>query len=94
MGATMKLFKIVQELDALDNERTIYAAKPWTENSTAIVLREPEEAPIEAEKLGLQYFLEVSVTRDFIEDWIASLDTVPTFQQKCIRLIQYATNDA
>jgi len=95
MGTPMTLLKIIQELETFDNESTIYASRPWTENSEALVLREPgEKIPLEGEKLGLIYFLEVSIAQDFLEDWAASLDTPPMLQQKCKRLIQYATNDA
>lgn len=91
----MTLIKLMQKLETFDNESTIYAAKPWTENSKALALHEPEsgELPSEAKKLGLNYFLEVSIARDFLEDWTVSLDTAPTSQEKCLRLIQYATND-
>lgn len=90
------LIKIIQELEAFDNESTIYAAKPWTENSRASVLSGPEsgELPSEAKKLGLTYFLEIIIAKNFLLDLAASLDASPTLQEKCLRLIQYATNDA
>lgn len=96
MGTTMTLLEIIQKLETFDNESTIYADKPWIENSKALVLREPEsgELPPEAKKLGLNYFLEVSIARDFLEDWAANLSTKPTIQQKFARLLQYATHDA
>lgn len=96
MGTTMTLIKVVQKLDELDQESTIYASKPWTENSRVIVLREPEsgELPSEAKQLALTYFLEVFIARDFLEEWASSLDIEPTPQKKCARLIQYATSDA
>ena len=92
----MTLLKIVQELDTFDKESTIYAAKPWTENSKAMVLIEPESGglPNEVENKGLKYFLEVFIAQDFVNEWVASLDTKPTPHQICLRLIQYATNDA
>lgn len=92
----MTLLQVIEELDPLDKEGIIYASKPWMENSKAMVLREPEAGglPLEARKLGLTYFLEVFIAQDFIEEWVESLDIAPTIQQKCLRLIQYATNDA
>ena len=89
------LIKIIQELEDFDNESTIYAANPWTENSKALVLSEPEsgELPPEAKKLDLKYFLEISIARNFLEDWTANLNTQPTIQQKFARLLQYATQD-
>jgi hypothetical protein len=96
MGPTMKLIEAIRNLNACDRDDTIYASEPWAENSDAIVAREPESGglPAEAERLGLSYFLEVFIARDFIEDWAAGLGTQPTLQQKCARLIQYAANDA
>lgn len=93
----MTLVKIVEELEKFDNESTIYVEEPWTEKSAGIVLYEQglnEEVPLVAQKLRMKYFLEVFVARDFLEDWSISLNTKPTLNQKCHRLIQYAINDA
>jgi hypothetical protein len=49
---------------------------------------------VEAEKLGMAYFLDVFIAREFLEDWIGNLNAEPTLQEKCARLIQYAMNDA
>jgi hypothetical protein len=95
MGSVMKLIEAVGKLDSFDNEATIYAATPWTENSEAIVAREPTSGgpPTEAEKLGLKYFLEVFVARDFLDGWSANLGATPAVQQRCSRLIQYVLRD-
>jgi len=92
----MKLIDAVNQLNNLDQESTIYASRPWAENSLTVVAREPESGglPLEAERLGLSYFLEVFVARDFVEGWVASLDAQPTLRQKCERLIKYAATDA
>jgi len=92
----MTLIEIVQDLQTLDGESTIYAAAPWSENSTAIVAPEPQAGglPLEAANLGLRYFVEVFIARDFLEDWSKGLGKVPTLQEKCARLISYAINDA
>ena len=96
MGQKMKLIELIRDLDALDEQCTIYASQPWTETSEAIAAHEPEAGgtPNEAERLGLKYFLEVFIAREFIEGWMANYDTQPTLRQKCARLIEYATNDA
>jgi hypothetical protein len=92
----MTLLEAVRDLDILDEESTIYASEPWTKDSIAIVDYEPAAGglPIEAERLGLQYFLEVSIARDFIEDWAASSDAGAMLEQQCARLIVYAITDA
>jgi hypothetical protein len=96
MGPMMKLIEVVRDLDALDVESTIYASQPWAENSEALVAHEPESGglPAEAERLGLRYFLEVFIARDFVEGWVANLDAPPTPHQTCARLIKYAATDA
>lgn len=92
----MMLIEAVRDLDSLDEERTIYAAEPWTENSKVVVAPEPESGglPAEAEKHGLKYFLEVFIARDFLDGWKANLSKKPTLQEQCARLIQYAITDA
>jgi hypothetical protein len=92
----MTLLESIRNLDSLDEESTIYAAEPWKADSRAIVAREADIGglPAEAQKLGLKYFLEIFVARDFLEGWVECLDAEPTLQEKCARLIQYATTDA
>jgi hypothetical protein len=43
---------------------------------------------------GYDYFLEIFIAREFLEDWKASLGAEPSMSQTCARLIQYAVNDA
>lgn len=90
------LLEVISELDEADREATIYASKPWTNESTALVAQEPESGglPPEARDLNLDYFLEVFVASDFLEDWVANLNAKPSAEQKCRRLIAYAVNDA
>jgi hypothetical protein len=92
----MKLLEIIEGLNSFDRKETIYASLPWTMNSDAIVTMEPESGglPPEAEKLGMKYFLEVFIAKDFLDDWKASLGAKPTIEQECSRVIQYAINDA
>jgi hypothetical protein len=89
-----KLIEIVRDLDASDDEGTIYAAQPWNENSEAIVARETPQGVDQYKSLRLEYFIEVFIARDFLKGWIANLGAEPTLQQKCSRLIHYARDDA
>jgi len=70
--------------------------KQWDIYSHPVVVPEPDSGglPPDAKKLGLKYFLEVFLARDFLEGWIGSLTVKPTLQEKCKRLIQYAIRDA
>ena len=92
----MNLLEAVRDLETLDEESTIYAVEPWTESSAVVVEREPETGgvPENAQKLGMKYFLEIFIARDFLEDWTASLDAEPSLAEKCARLIDYAIHDA
>lgn len=96
MGEIMTLIEAIRDLESLDGDNTIYAAEPWTRNSSAIVAPEPVIGglPPEVIKLGMKYFLEVFIARDFLEDWKSSLGIEPTLEQQCERLIKYATTDA
>ncbi len=96
MGPTMKLIEAVRDLESLNAGDTIYAARPWTQNSEVIIAAEPETGglPPEAQKLGLIYFIEVFVAREFLEGWLSNLDVQATLQEKSERLIKYAIDDA
>ena len=92
----MKLIDVVANLNSLNSDATIYAAEPWTFDSIAIVEVEPPSGgfPEEAVRQGLKYFLEVSIARDFIEDWESKRSKVHSDTQRCERLIRYAVDDA
>jgi hypothetical protein len=92
----MTLLEMTEKLGQLDREHTIYAAKPWTPESLAVVAEEPQRGgrPPEAVERGLAYFLEVAIARDFLTDWQASLRQKVSLRECCQRLIGYATNDA
>jgi hypothetical protein len=98
MGQIVKLIKLVERLAELDDEDTIYACEPWTEDSDAMVAPDPEPdpngTPLEAAEAGMKYFLEVFIAREVVEGWIASLDEKPTLAAICQRVIEYAINDA
>lgn len=93
----MTLLDAIRHLDSFDPELTIYAAAPWNADSEVIIAREPDapgSMPWAVEGRGLRYFLEVFIARDFLEDWKNSLGREPTIEEKCTRLVQYATRDA
>jgi len=96
MGQVGRLIDIVARLSDFDEYDTIYALEPWTEDSDAMVATRTDSGrlPSEAVEAGLEYFLEVHISREFIEDWIASIKEEPSLSEICQRLIQYAVNDA
>ena len=96
MGQIERLGDVIDRLSEFDSEDTIYASEPWTGDSEAIVMREPTTRGLTSEALdaGMKYFLEVSIAREFVEDWLASLSRQPTRSAVCQRVIDYAINDA
>ena len=92
----MTLLIVVRDLDSLDDGSTIYASDPWTAHSQVVVAPELDSAglPFDAQKLGLKYFLEVFLAKEFLESWVANLSRESTIDEKCARLIQYAVTDA
>lgn len=91
----MTLLDVIRDIAKLDPEHTIYAEEPWTADSSAIVVWDPDEGdPPEPRQLGLVYFLEVFIALEVIEDWKSVIDYSPTVEQICDRVIYYATHDA
>lgn len=96
MGAIMTMADVISSLGSFDAEDTIYAALPWSEKSAALVAHELESGgvPSEERAQGLEYFMEVFVARDFLEDWKSSLKMNPSREEICAKLIHYAIHDA
>jgi len=66
------------------------------DDGKAIVAGEPVSGgtPAEAERLGLKYFPEVSVAREFLEAWTSALAAEPSLRAQVERVIRHAINDA
>jgi len=96
MGQVDRLIDIVARLSEFDEYDTIYAAEPWTEDSDAMVATglDTGRLPPEAVEAGFEYFLEIFISREVIEGWLASLTEKPSLSETCKRLIEYATYDA
>jgi hypothetical protein len=96
MGQVGKLAEIVGRLSEFDAEATIFASEPWSDESSAMVARGSSEGgpPAEGKAIGLKYFLEISVAKEFAEDWTATLNNPPSNHSLCERLITYAIDDA
>lgn len=90
----MKLLEAVQRLAVVDDNLTIYARHPWSTSSDAQLAVEGSEEEKKSKSEGLSYFLEVLIAREFLDDWKTTQKKLPTDEQSCARLIDYATNDA
>jgi hypothetical protein len=90
------LLEVIEGLDVLPEEATIYAQQPWSDGSTAIAgIEDDDGRPPESARLGhLDYFLEVSIAREILEDWADTLDHSATPSERCARIIRYAEDDA
>lgn len=95
-GSDMKLINVVSDLSKLNGDHTIYATEPFSPDSEVIVTLEPEsgELPTQAFSIGARYFIEVFIASDFIDDWSNSLSKLPSPEETCLRLIEYAEKDA
>ena len=93
-------------LDEDDLDLTIYAREPWTPESPALLLTHPEDdsIPSEAASQCMSYMLEVPIAREFflgtpcnpppLYDERFHPEWMKTRRSRCLRLIQYAINDA
>lgn len=96
VGNEMKLNELVKKLNEFDEEKTIYAKRPWHPDTLVIIATELEAGvvPEEAIKIGAEYFLEIFLANEFLEGCISYSKNLLSFQEKCLRLIEYAENDA
>ncbi len=88
------LSELIEVLETLDPEHTIYAASPWTADSEAMVTYDVDgRVPPEAAELGLSYFLEVDIALNVVkqyEEVMGKLSTQLRFQ----KVLYYAEYDA
>lgn len=80
------LAEAIEQLEALDADATIYAARPWSADARAVVAVEPEDGSMPKEAAGLDYFLEVGVALEAA--------TVSSAGTRFERVVHYAENDA
>jgi hypothetical protein len=89
-----KLIDLIAKIDQMDPEDVICAKPEWLPESEARVFRLTEDCrvPNEAKALGYEYFLEVDVILQIIEEFSNRPDA--SLEAKCERIIHYATYDA
>jgi hypothetical protein len=80
------LADVVRRLSDFDPGQTIYAKRPWSGSSEAVVAQEPEGGSVPTEAQGLEYFLEVDL----------ALDAAQAFEpdRRLEAVIYYAEHDA
>ncbi|NVJ60085.1 MAG: hypothetical protein HWE27_06840 [Gammaproteobacteria bacterium] len=88
----MILLDVIKDIDSFDDDKTIYAKKPWTINSEALVDFEPESGGNPETAEGFDYFIEVFLAIEFLED--APKFLFSSVEKRCKRLIEYVIRDA
>jgi hypothetical protein len=74
---------------------TIYAKRPWTPSTEAVVLRGDDLPEGTATEFGHDYLLEVDLAIEAIEVWSAwRAGAIPTAEEATSAVIHYAENDA
>ncbi|WP_437600224.1 hypothetical protein WMF28_01535 [Sorangium sp. So ce590] len=89
-----KLLDLIAKIDQMDREDMICVKPEWRPDSEASVFRPTEDyrVPDEAKVLGYEYFLEVDTIRQILEEFRSRPDA--SLNEKCERIIHYATYDA
>ena len=89
----LKLDQIIEKLDRLADDQCVFARKPWSRDSGAIVapLAENFQVPTNVSTLGMDYFLEVHVVKEVLE---VLGDRNLSKEDRLKLLIFYAENDA
>jgi len=89
----MKLVNLIKDMDNIDQEAIIFQEDKENPNSD-IILSFTKDEWIKEEGRKYYYLIEVFLAKEFVDDWVASLDYEPTIEEKVERLYDYAMNDA
>lgn len=89
-----KLIELIANVDQMDDEDVIFAKRDWQPGSEARVFKLTEDyrVPDEAKEFGFEYFLEIDVVRQVLEEFHGRADA--SLEEKCRRVIYYAVYDA
>jgi hypothetical protein len=92
----MKITDIVESIDSLDDDLIIFQEDLDDFNSNVILANAEEgDGGIKKENgKSYYYLLEIFLAKEFIEDWVQSLDYDPGLDAIAKRLYDYAINDA
>jgi len=80
------LIDVVRDLESLPEEATICAAKPWSETSQALIVAEADDRGMssEAQSLGMAYFWEVFIAREFLECGLGTVAPNQRFRRNAL----------
>lgn len=87
----MKLKDFFLNLENYDDQATLFVQKPWSLQSAVIVIDDVEKMSIDRDGVIYQYFLEVSIINELIEDFEAENMSL---EPMILGIIEYAIHDA
>jgi hypothetical protein len=91
----MKLGQVLDQIDTLSDYDTIFAKRPWNFDSEALVgpleLTDTYRVPKSVTDRGFEYFLEVHLAQQLLQDFRSKLHSAADRREL---LIHYAENDA
>jgi len=88
------LAAVLGALDEIDDDLTIYAARPWHVASRAVVVNEPEDGSVPSEAAGMAYVLEVRLAREVIRVWSEWRGGATARDEDAVAaVLHYAQND-
>lgn len=92
----MKLKDVVKDLKNTNDDLIIFLGNEKDVNSDVILSSgEPNDGGIKIRNgITYHYLIEVFLAKEFVEDWIQSLDYSPNEDEIAKRLFEYAINDA
>lgn len=92
----MKLVDLIENIENINEELIIFQEDKENFNSDIILsFGEDGDGGIKEESGKIyHYLIEVFLAKEFIEDWVASLDYLPSSNEIAKRLFEYAINDA
>lgn len=92
----MKLVDIVNSINSIDEESIIFLENTKNFESDVILsfAEDGDSGFKEVENIKYYYLIEVFLAKEFIDDWITSLNYNPTKNEIAKRLYDYAINDA
>ena len=90
----MKLSELIARLETVDDSLCIFARRPWTPDADADLfqLRDDRGLPEGPKRLSLEYFLEVHVATEVLDEFVGRPGL--SAEERCQRLIDYASRDA
>lgn len=92
--AVSTILDLISRIEELAQEEVICAKPGWTPDTEALVVALPEDCRIPEGVLamGYEYFLEVDVIRQVLQEFQLRPDA--TARERCERVIHYARFDA